>query len=107
MPYITEEIYQLYYKTKEEKKSIHVSDWPTYNEKYVDLEAEKAGDYAVEIISMVRKHKSSNQLSLKTELSKLIIQCSIEQRKYIEMDSHRYRERSSTQSKHFQSHFQL
>ncbi|MBT4647723.1 class I tRNA ligase family protein, partial [archaeon] len=63
MPYITEEIYSLYFKEKEGAKSIHTSFWPKYNEVYVDEEAENAGNIATDIISAIRKFKSENQVS--------------------------------------------
>ena len=75
MPYITEAVYHLYFYKAEGKKSVHNSSWPVYDKKLVDDKAEKAGELAVEIISAVRKHKSSNALSLKTEVKKLTIEC--------------------------------
>ncbi|MBN2422019.1 valine--tRNA ligase [Candidatus Woesearchaeota archaeon] len=85
MPFITEEIYHLYFDKIENKKSIHNSDWPECNESYIDKKAENAGDHAVDIISAVRKFKSDSQLSLKTELSELIIDCDDKTRKLIEL----------------------
>ncbi len=71
-PHITEEIYQLYFAAKEGKKSLHIADWPTASWK-VDTEAEKVGDYAVDVINLVRKYKSEKQMSLKEELSILVV----------------------------------
>jgi valyl-tRNA synthetase len=73
MPYITEEIYHMKFDKEEKKKSIHISSWPEFDEKEVDEEAEKAGDLAVDIIAAVRKYKSEKNISLKTELKKLVI----------------------------------
>jgi valyl-tRNA synthetase len=73
MPHITEEIYQLYFADKENKKSIHISEWPKYDRSFVNEEAELAGDLGVDIINTVRKYKSENQLSLKEELNELIL----------------------------------
>ncbi len=75
MPYITEECYHMYFAKKEKNKSIHTSNWPRYEKIFVDKEAEQTGDLAVQIISAVRKYKTSNNLSLKTEINKLIIDC--------------------------------
>lgn len=72
-PHITEEIYQLYFKDKDKKDSIHISGWPEYDEKLIDEKAELAGDLGVDIINLVRKFKSENQLSLKEELKELIL----------------------------------
>jgi valyl-tRNA synthetase len=73
MPHITEEIYQLYFAEKEGSKSIHISEWPVYDESLIDKEAEFAGDVGIDIINTVRKYKSDNQLSLKEELSELVL----------------------------------
>ena len=73
MPYITEEIYHIKYSKEEKERSIHVSKWPEVDSKEVDETAEKAGDLAVDIISAVRKFKAEKNISLKTELKKLVI----------------------------------
>ncbi|MBW3013177.1 valine--tRNA ligase [Candidatus Woesearchaeota archaeon] len=85
MPYITEEIYQLFYKEKEKVSSIHVSSWPEGFKKEIDPEAEKAGDIAVDIISTIRKFKSDKDITLKAPVIELIIDCKDEEKKYIEM----------------------
>ena len=75
-PYITEEIYQLYFKTmnkNEDCSSIHISSWPKMDESMIDEYMEKTGDALVEIISAVRKVKSEAQASLKTPVSVLTI----------------------------------
>ena len=73
MPHITEEIYQLFFKNKEEKESIHISYWPKYNSGFVNDEIELIGDLGVDIINAIRKYKSEKQLSMKTELNKVIL----------------------------------
>ncbi|MFO8016513.1 MAG: valine--tRNA ligase [Candidatus Woesearchaeota archaeon] len=83
MPYITETIYQLHFAGMEGEKSIHLASWPEYDESLVDGEAEKAGDLLVSILSMVRKHKSDKQASLKTRVN-LTIDANEEDRKLLE-----------------------
>jgi len=73
MPHITEEIYQLYFASKEKKSSIHISDWPVYHQKWINEDAEKTGDIGVDIISTLRKFKSENKLSLKEEIKELVL----------------------------------
>ena len=73
MPHITEEIYQLYFHEKENQNSIHISAWPAANPKLIDEQAELAGDLGIDIIAAVRKYKSEQQVSLKEELSQLIL----------------------------------
>ena len=84
MPYITEEIYQIYFSEKEKKRSIHVSNWPIYNKELVDDIAEKTGDMVIEIIAKVRKFKSEKSLSLKQDISLLVINCSNDDRIMLE-----------------------
>jgi len=73
IPHITEEVYQLYFAQCERKKSIHISQWPDYNNYSVDKEAELTGDIGIDVINLVRKYKSDNQMSMKEEISKLIL----------------------------------
>jgi len=72
-PFITEEIYQQYFADKEKKISLHNSAWPEYNQNLVDEHLELAGDLGVDIINTARKWKAEQQLSMKEELSKLIL----------------------------------
>ena len=69
MPYITEELYQVYFKKHEEEKSIHLTRWPEFDKKFIDEELEKEGDEIIDIISKVRQFKTSNQKSLKEEIT--------------------------------------
>lgn len=73
-PHFTEEIYQLFFKDKEKHKSIHISEWPVFGKKLVDEKVEKAGDSCVVVISAVRKFKAENQLSLKEEIKRIVIE---------------------------------
>ena len=70
-PYITEELYQNYYKKYENQKSIHVSEWPDSFSARNDIE--EIGNIAVSITSAVRQYKNKNKLSLKEPLKSLII----------------------------------
>ena len=65
MPFITEEIYQLFYKQKEKDISIHISSWPKQDKNVKDKDLEKIGDKAIEIIRQVRQFKTKNNKSLK------------------------------------------
>jgi valyl-tRNA synthetase len=65
MPYITEELYQIYFRKSEKSKSIHVSEWPESDKKMIDEDIEKIGDRFVEILKDVRMAKSKAQKSMK------------------------------------------
>lgn len=70
-PFITEEIYQDIYH---DMKSIHITEIKPLNYSFDDEMLN--GDLMCEIISAVRGEKSSNNLSLKTVVKELDIDCS-------------------------------
>ncbi|MFC1728679.1 class I tRNA ligase family protein, partial [Nanoarchaeota archaeon] len=74
MPFITEEIYQMYFKDKDKAESIHISAWPEFDEQEINEDAERAGDLAIEVIAAVRKVKSEQSKSLKEPIKKLTIE---------------------------------
>ncbi|GKU26487.1 valine--tRNA ligase [Clostridium folliculivorans] len=81
VPYITEEIYQEYFRAFEKNISIHNLGWGID----VDTEKEKIlefGEFIEEIVSEVRKYKSERNLSLKESLSNLNINMSKEFNNY-------------------------
>ncbi len=82
-PHITEEIYHLYFAAKDGKKSIHNSDWPSYDSSIIDEKIEFSGKLALDIITAIRKFKSEQTFSLKVELQKIIIECNEEQKNSI------------------------
>jgi valyl-tRNA synthetase len=73
MPFITEEIYQTYFKKVEKGKSIHISNWPkTYALQLDESKIDKAeGDdwgLFIGLIQKVRQEKSKAQKSMKSEI---------------------------------------
>ena len=72
-PHITEEIYQDYFREKEGAKSIHITEFEDLSE-YIDEELIEKAEVIKEIITEVRKYKSENNLSLKTEITELVIE---------------------------------
>ena len=71
MPFITEELYQLYFKKLEKDESIHISSWP----KTEGIKESKEGDVAVDIIAAVRQDKSNKKMPLNTPVKELVIDC--------------------------------
>jgi len=69
-PFITEELYQHYFKKHEKAKSIHLTEWPSF--KMEDEEAEKVGDLFVYVLQHVRRAKSEQNLSLKKPVKKIL-----------------------------------
>lgn len=70
MPFITEEIHS--YFPRGEEQSIHVSKWPEPDNSPDDT-IEKRGEALVKVIQEVRKHKSTNQMSMRAELEKIVV----------------------------------
>jgi valyl-tRNA synthetase len=71
VPYITETVYQYFFKKVNGVQSAHLLDWPVAKE--TDSVLIGAGDAAFEIIAKVRQQKSADQKSLATEIATLTI----------------------------------
>jgi len=73
MPYISEEIYQKYYKDTESDKSIHISKWPKYS--WFDSffkrnkNAEQTFELFCQVLTKVRQEKSKAQKSMKAPVN--------------------------------------
>ncbi|MBI2660236.1 valine--tRNA ligase [Candidatus Woesearchaeota archaeon] len=85
MPFITEELYHLYFRKHEKVKSIHISKWPDIN--MVDEHAEKIGDFVVDVVEFARRQKTAKQVSLKTPIKKLTIKAKIEEIDFDEVEA--------------------
>lgn len=62
IPFITEEIYQTYYK---EQKSIHITSWPKYKE---NSEPSKPFQDFQEVLTKIRQEKTSQQKSMNSQI---------------------------------------
>ena len=73
MPFVTEEVYQDYFRKTEKTKSIHLTFLPRVEKKF-DFPA-IASDFetAIDVISQIRKYKSEHRLSMKAELEEVSI----------------------------------
>jgi valyl-tRNA synthetase len=74
-PYITEELYQAYFRKHETKKSIHITDWPMPDK--IDKTAIEAGDLFINALQQIRKFKADNKMSMKDPLKNISIKGSI------------------------------
>ncbi len=81
-PYITEEIYQLYFSKLEECKSIHVSEWPAYEKEFDDEKSEKIGEVLVYAVGVARRAKAEKKVSLKSEVKKIILKAKISKKDF-------------------------
>jgi len=77
MPYITEEIYQEYFRKYEKTKSIHITSWPEVDKKMMDKDAEKVGALVNLVVESSRRAKSEAKVSLKAPIKELIIEAKI------------------------------
>ena len=73
IPYITEEIYQNYFRKIEKVKSIHISSWPKYDRTLKNKKIELKVQTLIALATAIRKEKSEKGYSLKKEIQKLII----------------------------------
>lgn len=64
-PHITEEIWRTMF---DPDTSIHVSEWPMYDESMVDEAAEKIGDIVIAAISDIRREKNRMGVSLNASM---------------------------------------
>jgi valyl-tRNA synthetase len=64
MPFITEDIYQDYFKKNEKIKSIHLAQWPKSSKEQESSEL----DVLYELLGKVRQEKSKAQKSMKAEI---------------------------------------
>jgi isoleucyl-tRNA synthetase len=79
-PMISEEIYLKMFKSHlnsigfQETESIHLQDWPEYDEKMINLELEGQMDFTQELIEIVRAIKDENRIRLRWPNKKIIIE---------------------------------
>ena len=67
-PFITEYLYQNYFKKHEKEKSIHLTSWPKEFDIKNEKKDEETFNLLLEIIKKVREEKSKSQKSMKAEI---------------------------------------
>lgn len=67
-PYITEEIYQTHFKKYENKKSVHIENWPSEIKIKSSKSDQETWDKLIEILTQVRQKKSEAKKSVKAEI---------------------------------------
>jgi len=78
-PMMTEEIFLTMFKPNlnsmglKETKSLHLQEWPQFNEKMIDLELEKQMHFTRDLIENIRALKDENRIRLRWPNKKLII----------------------------------
>jgi len=70
LPFVTEEIYQAFFKGKYYKDvSIHLRSWPKIVETHNYASLQKAGDHVIQIIEEIRRYKAGKGLKLVDPIS--------------------------------------
>ena len=82
MPYITEEVYQAFFKQHEKAESVHIAKWPSFDKTMADEDAEKAADALHYAVQAARRAKSEKNLSLKEPLKRLTLGAKINQAQF-------------------------
>lgn len=70
MPFVSEKIYQTIHG---DSSSVHLSEWPEYDEEKIDKNLLENMEKTREIVSLALKERDASQISLKQPLSKLTI----------------------------------
>lgn len=67
MPFVTEHIYQEYFRKHEKEKSIHLTEWPKFNKK--DVREEAKWLTLVQITSQIRAEKTKAKKSMNAQIN--------------------------------------
>jgi valyl-tRNA synthetase len=74
-PFVTEAMYQQFYRSREEAASLHLTRWPTADERWRgDPQAAEAVDQLAVILDATRVLRSAQRLGNSARLSQLIVQ---------------------------------
>lgn len=84
LPYITEELYQIVFRPFGEVASLHISEWPVYDESLINAEAEEAGQLLVDVLTGVRRWKTEQQVHMNFPLSHMVITAAEKERSRLE-----------------------
>jgi len=68
VPHFSEEIYQVHFAPKHPQESVHLTEWPSVDERFIDEAAEQIGAIANEVISAIRQFKSDRDMPLNAGL---------------------------------------
>jgi valyl-tRNA synthetase len=67
VPFVTEEIYQEYYKKSEKEKSVHISKWPEFDKTKNKTDLNK-WEMLLEVIKNIRQEKSNSKKPMNSEI---------------------------------------
>ncbi|MCH8520113.1 MAG: class I tRNA ligase family protein [Nanoarchaeota archaeon] len=84
MPFITESVYQRFFKEFEDEESIHISSYPQLDTSLYSQEDEEQYFFYTEVLRAVRKYKAEKQISMKEPLEEIKIYVNEELQQFIE-----------------------
>jgi valyl-tRNA synthetase len=73
LSFVTEEIYSWLFAKQDKIKSIHQASWPEFKASLSSEAINEVGDEVLLVIEEVRKFKAQEQMSMKVELSRILI----------------------------------
>lgn len=83
LPFITEEIYQSFFRKFEKTKSIHLCQWPKIEKKWIiSRNLKEEFERVLKTVEEIRKYKSERKLSMAAEIEELKISPEINIKKY-------------------------
>ena len=82
IPFVTEEIWSLYFSDSEKLKSVHIASWPKVDKKLQDDKIQEQAKIILGILTKVREYKTKNSLAMNSEVAEFIV--SFKQEKFID-----------------------
>lgn len=84
IPFMTEQIYQNIVRTVDPKapESIHLCDYPKWNEAWIDTELEKCMDQALDIVVMGRAARNKSGMKNRQPLAAMYVKAPVELNEY-------------------------
>ena len=73
IPYITEKLYQIIFRQFGGPDSIHIAPWPTFDPLCVNEKADEGGALLVDLLSIIRRWKTNQQVHANFPLRELVI----------------------------------
>jgi valyl-tRNA synthetase len=83
IPFVTEEIYQNFYREFEGVESIHLSSYPEPVDAWDDAEIRNTGERFLEVVGEARRYKTERSWSMKAGLEEIRIEAPKEQQEII------------------------
>ena len=73
IPFVTESLYQDYFKKFEKTESIHLTDWPEIEKKYQDKKLEDGMEMVKKIVEFSNSKRHEKEIKLRYKLKKLTV----------------------------------